>query len=268
MDASQNDRLVLHDRCIYPSVLAQVKRVLVMNDPITLSIIIPAYNEGRNIAECIKNIAKIMADLKLDYEVIVVDDGSNDYTYNIASALARKNMRVKVVKNILNMGKGHAIKTGFQRSKGKIVSCLDVDMLISLKQVTDGLHKLREASVVIASKRHPRSKINYSRYRSFLSRCFNLLVKIMFRLPFSDTQCGFKLFRREVLEEVIYMLLVKRYAFDVELLVNAHRKGYRIVEIPIIMRNREKQVYLKNILRMAVDLLIIFFRSYFLSARV
>jgi glycosyltransferase involved in cell wall biosynthesis len=204
-----------------------------------------------------------MADTKLDYEVIVVDDGSEDETYNIASDFARKDPKVKVTRNSPNMGKGHAIKRGFQHSTGAIVAYMDADLSMHPQQLTHYLRKLGGADAVIASKRHPKSDISYPLHRKILSKGFNLLVRAMFGLNLSDTQCGFKVFRRRVLEDVMPRLLVKRYAFDVELLVNAYRRGYRVVEAPITLRHGEERLRLRDVFRMAADLLAIFYRLHF-----
>jgi len=228
-----------------------------------LSVIIPVYNGCGSIAKCVEEVAKVMADSKLDYEVIVVDDGSEDDTYNIASDLARKDPRVNAVRNNSNMGKGHAVKRGFQHSRGGIVTYMDADLSMHPEQLTHYLQKLVEADAVIASKRHPKSDIIYPLHRKILSKGFNLLVRAMFGLPISDTQCGFKVFRREVLDDVMPRLLVKRYAFDVELLVNAYRRGYRVVEDSVTLRHGEGRLGVRDVFRMAVDLLAIFYRLHF-----
>lgn len=228
-----------------------------------LSVIIPVHNQCESIAKCVKEVTKVMADTKLDYEVIVVDDGSEDDTYNIARGLARKDPRVKAVRKNPNMGKGHAIKTGFQHSTSAIVAYMDADLSMHPQQMTHYLQKLVGADAVIASKRHPKSDISYPLHRKALSKGFNLLVRAMFGLPLSDTQCGFKVFRREVLEDVMPRLLVKRYAFDVELLVNTNRRGYKVVEAPITLRHGEERLGVRDVFRMAVDLLAIYYRLHF-----
>jgi len=228
-----------------------------------LSVIIPAHNERERIAKCINEVTKVLVDAKLDYEVIVVDDGSEEDTYNIDSDLARKDPRVKAVRNNPNMGKGNAIKRGFQYSTGGIVAYIDADLSMHPQQLTHYLQELIGTDAVIASKRHPKSDIIYPLHRMILSKGFNLLVRVMFGLPFSDTQCGFKVVRRRVLEDVMPRLRVKRYAFDVELLVNAYRRGYRMVEAPITLRHGEERHGVRDVFRMAVDLLAIFYRLHF-----
>lgn len=228
-----------------------------------VSVIIPAYEEEETIPQFLQEVVRVIDDLKLDYELIVVDDGSDDDTFGVVDSLARANPRVRVVRNDPNMGKGHAVKSGFQHSTGGIVVYLDADFSMHPRHLADYLQRLGEADIVVASKRHPESDIVYPLYRRVLSRGFNLLVRAMFWLPLSDTQCGFKVFRRRVLEDVVPRLLVKRYAFDVELLVNAHKRGYRVAEAPITLRHGEERLSVREILRMALDLLAIYYRLHF-----
>jgi glycosyltransferase involved in cell wall biosynthesis len=161
------------------------------------------------------------------------------------------------------MGKGQTIKEGFKHSKGHIISYIDADMPINPKQIQYYLNMLENADVVITSKRHPESNIRYPLHRRVLSRCFNILVRILLRLPFSDTQCGFKFFKRSVLEEAIPRLFVKRYAFDVEILLTTYKRGYIVIEAPITFGHGEERINLRDIFKMGSDLLSIFYRNHF-----
>jgi len=228
------------------------------------SLIVPAYEEGNRLRECISQIKRTLSLLGLDFEIIVVDDGSRYKTYRTAKSL-ENSPQVRFLRNRVNMGKGYAVKKGFQKSTGDIVAYMDVDIGCTLKPqlIAHYLKMLDSSDVVIASKRHSQSKINYPLYRRILSRAFNIIVKLLFRLPLSDTQCGFKIFKRKVLEDAMSRLTIKRYAFDVELLVNIHRRGYRITEAPINIVHKESRITIKEIYRMAVDILAIFYRLYF-----
>jgi len=228
------------------------------------SLIIPAYEEGDCLRECILQVKRTLSLLGLDFEIIIVDDGSQYETYRTARSL-EDNTKVRFFRNSVNMGKGYAVKKGFQKSSGDIVAYMDVDIGCTLKpqQMTYYLRKLNSSDVVIASKRHPQSKINYPLHRRILSRAFNILVKLLFGLPLSDTQCGFKIFKRKALEDAMPRLTVKRYAFDVELLINIHRRGYRIVEAPINIMHGESRINIKEIYRMAMDTLTVFYRLHF-----
>ncbi len=245
--------------------------LLISNDTrrvVDLSVLMPCYNDGANLA---KNIESTLEDLehlaRQTYELIVIDDGSTDATYKEASRIASTNRRVSVLRVKANSGKGSALQAGFEASKGGLICFLDGDLQISARHIPRFVEYMRfeKADIVIASKRHPLSSVDYPRTRRILSRCYQTLITVLFRLPLTDTQTGLKLFRREVLERVFPKALVKRYAFDVELLGNAHRLGYRIVEAPIEVSGRgiyKSHVDLGAVWRMFYDTLGIFYRMY------
>ena len=201
-----------------------------------VSIIVPALNEAVGIASCLEEITRLMSDSKFDYEVIVIDDGSNDGTYLVSNNLVKNNAKIKLIKNNVNLRKGHAVKKGLRSASGDFIAFTDADFSMHPKQFTSFLSKLKEADAVIGSKRNPKPVINYPSHRKFLSRGFNLLVRMY---P---------------------MLLTKSYTFDVELLINVYRQGYRIVEAPIILRHWKERLGVRDILRLAIDLLPIFYR--------
>jgi len=232
----------------------------------TISVIVPARDEEEAILRCINETIAVMEVAGFGYELIVVDDGSRDRTYEVAEEMARKFSKVKVLRFEVNLGKGYAVKKGFGQSSGNLVMYMDADLSIHPNQIPNLVSKVKDADIVVGSKRHPQSEIRYPLHRRFLSKCFNLLVKAMFKLRISDTQAGFKLFRREVLEAVLPKVLVKRYAFDVELLVNARRRGYRMVEAPIVVRHGERgKMTIREIFHMAIDLLAIFYRLHIIQ---
>jgi len=231
--------------------------------PSSVSIVIPAFHEAQKLPRTLGAFCEAMDELGLDCELIVVDDGSLDGTYDVANSVAMESRRIKVMGCSPNRGKGHAVLRGFRLSSGEIVGFVDADLEVGPEQFAYYFEKLKMADVVVASKRHPGSRIVYPFHRRFLSRAFNLLVRMLFGLRVSDTQCGFKFFRWEVLSDVVPRLRIKRFAFDVELLVLAKRSGYRIVEGPISFRHGEDRIKFKDIFRMALDLLSIFYRLHF-----
>ena len=123
-----------------------------------------------------------------------------------------------------------------------------------------------QADVVIGSKRHPESKLDYPTQRKIISSIYFLLIKLLFNLPIKDTQTGLKLFKHKVLERVFPKVLVKRYAFDLELLVNIHHLGYKIIEAPITLNYQRimGRIRLKDLYYTGIDTLAIFYRLYFL----
>ena len=169
------------------------------------------------------------------YEIILVDDGSRDATFSMAKRV--ESDKVRVVSYPENHGKGNALKEGFKHSTGDLVCFLDSDLDLHPRQLGTFLSYMREhdADLVIGSKRHPDAVVSYPWHRRFLSSAYSLFNQALFGLEVSDTQVGFKLMKREVLERVLPKLVVKRYAFDLELLVNAKKQGFRIVEAPVVL---------------------------------
>jgi glycosyltransferase involved in cell wall biosynthesis len=231
--------------------------------PDKISIIIPAFKESKTIRQNLERIVDVMNGLGYDYELIVVDDGSDDGTYDIAEINSEENPRIKVVRYTPNVGKGYAIKTGFKHATGSIIGYMDADLNLDTEQLEEYIKRLEGADAVIASKRHPESHIVYPLHRRILSNAFNMLVRLLFRFDISDTQCGFKFFKREVLDKVVPCLSIKRWAFDVELLVLVDRFGYEIAEGPISFSQGESRLKMMDIFNMFLDLLGIFYRLNF-----
>ncbi len=237
-----------------------------------LSVIMPAYNEESCIFETVQEtIRTLQESLNLDYEIIVVDDGSNDGTYQVLRKIAQMSDKIKVVKLNSHQGKGLALKQGFKSVRGDLVGFLDADLDLHPRQLGSFLKIMErtKSDVVIGSKRHPESRSNYPKRRRILSFFYHLMVCLLFRLPITDTQVGLKLFKYEVLEKVFPKLLVKAYAFDLELLANTRRLGYKIVEAPISLNfDREThwgRIGLRGIRSMLTDTLAIFYRMYILK---
>lgn len=230
-----------------------------MTDSPQLSLVMPAYNEGRTIEEAIYRVDNVVREMGLKYELIVVDDGSIDNTRMKVNNYARNNGHVKVVGYDNNVGKGFALKTGFSHAIGEMVVFMDSDAEIDPRQVVRYVEALKDADVVVASKWHPQSKVDTPLLRRVLSHGFNVLVKLLVGLRLSDTQTGLKAIRRSVFLNVFPRLTVKRYAFDVEMLVLANLLGLKVVELPINIRIRNL-LCLQEVWRMFLDLLGITYR--------
>ena len=239
-----------------------------------VTVLMPAHDEGAGIYDNLKETLKVLQGGSRDYEIIVIDDGSSDNTYEEASRFAAENPCVKLVKNQTNLGKGGALREGFGASSGDRIVFLDADLDLHPSQLQVFFDYMRDesASVVIGSKRHPRSKLYYPIHRKIVSAVYFFLVKLMFRLPIHDTQTGMKLFEREVLESVFPQMLVKKFAYDLELLVLAHRRGYKIAEAPVVVdfrpnidRKIRHWISLRDIFTTWWDTMAIFYRLYLLK---
>ncbi|MDP2937910.1 MAG: glycosyltransferase [Candidatus Omnitrophota bacterium] len=234
-----------------------------------ISIVMPAYNEGSRIVSSIEETARAFDDFGYPWEIIVMDDGSSDDTYEKANALAQKYPQLIVKRNPVNMGKGRAIKKALHYITGDYTLFLDADMdlhPIQFQTLFD-IMGFDKADIVIGSKLHPNSIVNYPLQRKIISFVYYLLVKILFNLPCHDTQTGLKLFKTEVLRNVLPRLLVKKFAFDLELLVNAHHLGYKIVEAPIILKPQRPygRIGPSALISTGLDTLAIFYRMHILK---
>jgi len=233
-----------------------VKRILSKLD---LSFVIPAYNEEGLIEDALGTLDEAVKSKKLQYEIVVVDDGSKDKTLSKAMTYASKNGHVKVVSYTKNLGKGYAVKKGFMQAVGEVVIFVDSDLDINLKGISRYVEALRHGDIVIASKWHPQSVVEMPLVRRLLSRGFNLLVRLLTGARLRDTQVGLKAMKKSALKEVFPRLSVERYAFDVELLIVANLYGLKVVEMPV---NLQVQTLfsLREMCRMFIDLLGIAYR--------
>jgi glycosyltransferase involved in cell wall biosynthesis len=226
---------------------------------VELSFVIPAYNEEVFIEDTLGTLDLVVKGKRLQYEIVVVDDGSQDKTFTRALKYAQRNGHVKVIRYAKNAGKGYAIKTGFMKATGDVVIFIDGDMEIDLKTISKYVKALEHADVVIATKWHPKSEVSQSLGRKIMSRTFNVLVRILVGFNLKDTQVGLKVMKRSAVDNIFPRLAVKRYAFDVELLAVAHLYGLKIVEMPVKIRSASS-FKAKEAWRMFVDLLGIAYR--------
>lgn len=226
----------------------------------------PAYNEADRIVESLKETIKTFDDFKADYEIIVVDDGSSDQTYEKTQKFAHEisNDKIIVRKNSANFGKGRALYKGFRYATGDFIIFLDADMDLHPGQIDTffDLMQLTNSDIVIGSKRHPNSKLFYPKDRRILSAGYFFLVKLLFGLPINDTQTGLKLFKADVLKTVFKTVISREFAFDLELLVTAHRFGFKIAEAPVCINSQRgyNRIGIGAIYRMTMDTFGIYFR--------
>ena len=231
------------------------------------SVIMPAYNEAGCIKSSIEEVAKTFKEFGCRWELIIFDDGSSDQTYEKALELKEKYPKELIVRrNFRNIGKGRALKKSIRYATGDYVIFLDADMDLHPRQIQTfyDILKLEDADAVTGSKQHPNSVVAYPFMRKVMSFVYYILIRILFNLPCRDTQTGLKLFKAEVLKKVFSRLLVRKFAFDLELLVNIHHLGYTIVEAPVIldMQCIGSRISLKAIIAIIWDTLAIWCRMY------
>jgi glycosyltransferase involved in cell wall biosynthesis len=203
--------------------------------PIELSIIVPSYNEELRLPASLDRIAAYVAESGRSTEMLVVDDGSKDNTAAVAAAYADRIANLRVLKNGENRGKGYSVRHGMLEAKGALVLFTDADLSAPIEEAEKLLVAMGEYDVAIGSRAMDRSliKVHESVFREFAGIIFNKIVRIVLRLPFVDTQCGFKAFRRERCRIIFEQQRIERFGFDPELLYLARHHGLKSVEIPV-----------------------------------
>lgn len=234
-----------------------------------ISVVMPAYNEGNVIQQALTETKRVLDEIGCDHEIVIVDDGSDDDTAAEIEKAAAGNHGIIFLRNLVNQGKGHALVSGFELTSGDLVAFLDADLDLHPQQLARLYSIMQQtgADMVIGSKRHPQSQLEYPWYRKTMSSTYYLLTKILFGLPVRDTQTGIKLFRRNVLEDVTSRILVKKYAFDLELVVNANNRKYKIIEAPVQLDFQGKvgRIKPRDVWFTMLDTLAIFYRLYVLK---
>lgn len=225
----------------------------------------PAFRQEKSIVSNMRSVCLDLDRLGIDYELIVVVDGFVDKTFENAKKFAAGKKRVRVFGYKTNAGKGNAIKHGCSFVKKPLTAFVDSGLDLPISQIRLFLDYIEsfKADVVIGSKRHPLSSLKYPLLRRFLSFCYSTFIKLLFNLDVSDTQVGFKLLRSSVVRKVMPLISVKRFAFDLEVLVVAKKLGYRIIEAPVVIDFGKipSTVNLKAIASMFWETLTIFYRK-------
>jgi glycosyltransferase involved in cell wall biosynthesis len=206
-----------------------------MSAPPELSIIIPAFNEELRLPVALAQISAYIRANSRPTEVIVVDDGSRDRTADIANSFSKEIPRLRVISNAENRGKGYSVRRGMLEAHGRLVLFTDADLSAPIDEAGKLLAALEQHDVAIGSRAIDRSLItvHQSVFREYAGMIFNLVVRTILRLPFVDTQCGFKAFRRESCRIIFQQQRIERFGFDPELLYLARHHGLHTVEIPV-----------------------------------
>jgi glycosyltransferase involved in cell wall biosynthesis len=229
---------------------------------VELSVVVPAYREGKRIYGNLTRLIGELDKLNVTYEVVVVSDGNTDAT--VSEARRVSSQAIRVFHYPMNIGKGFALSFGVDQSAGSLVTFIDADMELDPATIGGFIEIMRASGcdAVIGSKRHPESKVAYPKFRRLQSVIYQVLVRVLFNLDVRDTQTGLKLFRRQVLSEALPLLAIKRFAFDLELLVVARQLGYRnVCEAPIRLDYQfESSVNLASAWHVLWDTAAIFYR--------
>lgn len=216
-----------------------------------LSIVIPAYNESARIEATLERVLECVRTREWDAEVLVVDDGSTDDTVAIVKTWMNTHPRLHLVKNPGNRGKGYSVRNGLLQAAGDVVMFTDADLSAPIEEAERLLDAIHDgADVAIGSRWLDKQKqtVHQPLYRRFFGRCFNGVTRKVIGLPFKDTQCGFKAFRRDAAQIIFRLQTIERWGFDPEILFIARRLKYTIVEVPVTWGHDERSriSYLKD----------------------
>jgi dolichyl-phosphate beta-glucosyltransferase len=225
------------------------------------SLVVPAFDERARIERAVADIAAWRRGRPggWDWEVIVVDDGSSDGTGPLARRAAEaENLPIEVLRHPENRGKGAAIRTGVLASSGSPVLVSDTDLSTPLTEWVKLAERLPTHPVAIGSRAVDEALVRKRQpfYRQFMGKTFNAFVRLIAVPGIHDTQCGFKLFRADVARELFSQAKIDRFAYDVEILYLARRRGIPIAEVPVLWFNspESKVSVVRDSLRMLRDL--------------
>ncbi len=231
-----------------------------------LSIVIPAYNECLRIEGTLTRVMECISREAWDAEVLVVDDGSSDETPDIIQRWMTLHPRLHLIQNPGNRGKGYSVRNGLLQAAGEIVMFTDADLSAPMEEASRLIAAIQEgADVAIGSRWLDRARQTHQQplYRQFFGRCFNAITRGVMGLPFLDTQCGFKAFRREAAQVIFRLQRIERWGFDPEILFIARKLKYTVREVPVTWGHdeRSRMSYLKDGLKMLEEMAIIRWNS-------
>jgi len=234
---------------------------LVMASP-RLSIVIPAYNEGARIELTLDRVMACVEKQSWDAEVLVVDDGSTDATPKIVHAWMARYPQLHLIQNEGNRGKGYSVRNGLLQAAGEVVMFTDADLSAPMEEAERLLAAIADGADVAIGSRwmdKTRQTIHQPLYRRFFGRCFNWVTRMVMGLPFKDTQCGFKAFKRSAAQVIFRLQRIERWGFDPEILFIARKLGYDIREVPVTWGHdeRSRMSYLRDGMKMLEEMAII-----------
>lgn len=208
------------------------------DQPVLLSIVIPAFNEERRLPSTLETLAVHCAKYSFGWEIIAVVEKSTDHTAEAASVVAARHPEVSVIVNQVQRGKGYALRTGVGLSRGSIVFTMDADLSVPPSYIDLFLKRFEdhpEVDFLMGNRQHRDTviEVRQSRLRELLGKAFNALVRSVLQTRLGDTQCGFKAMRREAADQVYLRQTIDGFACDVEIVLLAERMGFRIQDLPI-----------------------------------
>lgn len=214
-----------------------------MSKEIYLSVIMPAYNEEKLIRDTLVGVDDFLSKQGYDYEIIVIDDGSEDGTFNVLNDSQSIIRNLSILKNDKNRGKGYSVKKGMLFAKGEFRLFMDADNSTTIDQVSNLVSYLGNGYEIAMGDRSLEKSVilaNQQIYKQILGNMGNIFIKALTVLQVNDTQCGFKIFSEKSAIDIFSKLTIDRWGFDIEALVIAKKLGYKIKSVPVIWKNREE----------------------------
>jgi len=218
-----------------------VKKIMENKKMPEISVVVPCFNEEKTIYSNIKKINNYLSNYFREFEIIAVNDGSQDNTDKELQRAKLDFSKVVIIENALNTGKGKAVKDGMLKSRYEVVMFLDADLAIPIEETNKFVAEIENGySLVIASRFVPGLKVirPILWYRKYMEKIFRLIrMLIINNYNIHDTQCGFKVFSRRAAQDIFPLMTVERFAFDAEIVFIAEKFGYKIKELPVILQN-------------------------------
>ena len=208
-----------------------------------LTIVIPAYNESARLGGTLDRILTFVAQYTWDVELIVVNDGSTDETAEVVRRYAAKSQIVRLLENPGNRGKGYSVQHGVLNARGTVVLFTDADLSAPIEEAPKLLAALEQGADIAIGSRWIRAELQTQRQsmaRQVLGRAFNQFLRLLLRLDFKDTQCGFKAFRRNAARAIFPLQKIEGWGFDAEILFLASRLGFKVAEVPVLWGHDER----------------------------
>jgi dolichyl-phosphate beta-glucosyltransferase len=236
--------------------------VTALTESLTYSIVIPAYNESGRILSTLRRVVDYLRAQGWRAEILVVNDGSADRTAEVVREFQIQAPEVRLIENPGNRGKGYSVRAGMLQAQGEILVFTDSDLSAPIEEADRLFSAIAAgADIAIGSRWLERERQTHRQplYRQFFGRCYNLVTRVVMGLPFADTQCGFKAFKREAAQTVFQLQTIEGWGFDPEILFIALKRGYRIVEVPVTWAHdeRTRMKYLKDGIKMLREMAII-----------
>ncbi len=235
-------------------------------EDIDLSVVVPFYNPGFALLQHLQGLAEVLDAKNVSFEIIAVSDGSTDGSFDLVRSACFRSVRMIALER--NVGKGGALRLGLNCGRGRYLGFIDSDGDIPAQVLERFVDEIRKNSpaILTGSKMHPESQVVYPPLRKIYSVGYQTLLRVLFRLSVRDTQTGVKLIRRDVVAQVLPLMVEKKFAFDLELFVVAKHLGFnQVTELPVVIKERfTSTISWRSVKGMLLDTLGIYYRLHFI----